>query len=116
MRNIFKTFKENKSLLEENKILKAQNEALMQFKESFDSYYRTISGVKFIPVSYDNQVILNSVLTLDEEYMHCPISICKERIADNLSKQLLPFIEFDLIDNYAYRSRDLIGKLIILTK
>ena len=54
MRNIFKTFKENKELLEENKILKAKNESLTQFRKNFDNYYRDISDTKVIKRRYNN--------------------------------------------------------------
>ena len=116
MRNIFKTFKENKKLLEQNKILKAQNESLIQFKKSFDDYYHKISGVKIIATQQRNQVVLNSILTLDSDGMHCPIDVCKRHIVGDISQQLLPFIEFDVVDNNPYQTKDLVGKLTILTK
>ena len=116
MRNIFKTFKENKVLLEENKKIKAQNEALMQFKESFDNYYRNISGTHIIPVNYDNRVVLNGTYTFDPYSMNYPVDMCKEHIARDMAKKLLQFIEFDVVDNRDYNTKDLVGRLVILTK
>lgn len=116
MRNIFKTFKENKRLSEENKILKAQYESLLEFKKNFDSYYHDISDVKIIERSYDNKVVLNGTLTLDTENSYCPTDICKERIVHEISRKLMPFVEFDVIDNEAYGTKDLIGRLFVLTR
>lgn len=116
MKNIFKTFKENKRLTEENKVLKAQYESLMEFKENFDRYYHDISDVRIIERSYDNRVVLNSSLALDMENSYCPTDICKERIVYEIAKKLMPFVEFDVVDNKAYGVKDLIGRLIVLTR
>ena len=116
MRNIFKTFKENERLSEENKILKAQYESLMEFKKNFDKYYHDISDVRIIERSYNNKIVLNSTLTLDIENSYCPTDICKERIVQEIAKKLMPFVEFDVVDNRAYGVKDLIGRLIVLTR
>lgn len=116
MRNIFKTFKENKVLLEENKRLKAQNEALMSFKGNFDNYYRNISGIKMIPVTYDNKIVLSGSYRLDDVSMHYPIAMIKEHIAKDMAKNILPLIEFDIVDNVDYGTRDFVGRIVILTK
>lgn len=116
MRNIFKTFKENKSLLEENKLLKAQNEALTEFRKNFDNYYHDISGVKVITRSYDNKVVLSGTFSLDREGAYCPTDMCKEDIAYKISRQLLPLIEYDVIDNKACGTKSIVGRLIVLTK
>ena len=116
MRNIFKTFKENGKLTEENKILKAQYESLMEFKSNFDRYYHDISDVRIIERSYDNKVILNGVFTLDMENSHCPTDVCKDYIVHEIAKKLMPFVEFDVVDNRAYGVKDLVGRLIVLTR
>ena len=116
MRNIFKTFKENERLIEENKILKVQYESLMEFKSNFDRYYHDISDVRVIERSYDNKVILNGVFTLDTENSYCPTDICKDHIVHEIAKKLMPFIEFDVVDNRAYGVKDLIGRLIVMTR
>ena len=116
MRNIFKTFKENKVLLEENKLLKAQNEALIEFRKSFDNYYHDISGVKVITKNYDNKVVLSGTFSLDREGAYYPTDMCKEDIARKISRQLLPFIEFDVVDNETYGTKDIIGRLVVLMK
>lgn len=116
MRNIFKTFKENERLTEENKILKAQYESLMDFKSNFNKYYHDISGTRVIERSYGNKVILNGVLTLDMENSYCPTDICKEHIVHDIAKKLMPYVEFDVVDNKAYGVKDLIGRLIVLTR
>lgn len=116
MFDVFKIYKRNKELLEENKILKEQNEALMQFKKSFDNYYNDISGTKFIIKQDRNIVTLNGVCTLDKEFMHFPTEECKMFIVEKISEQLMPFIEFDFVDNHVYRTKDIIGRLRILEK
>jgi hypothetical protein len=116
MRNIFKTFKENKRLEEENKRLKAQNEALTEFRKSFDNYYNNISGVKVITRNYDKQVVINASYSLDRGGMCCPVDVCKEDIARKMSRELLPLIEFDIVDNRAYGIKDIVGRLIVLMR
>ena len=116
MRNIFKTFKENQKLLEENKILKAQNEALVEFRKSFDNYYKDISGVKFITKNYDKHLTLQASVSMDRENMYCPTDICKERIARELAQQLMPVIEYDVADNRAYGTKEIVGRLTVLTR
>lgn len=121
MRNIFKTFKENKILLEENKLLKAQNEALTEFRKSFEDYYNDISGVKVIEKTYKNNVVLSSTITLDENINHMPVDRCKEDIVYRLSRQLMPYVEFDIVDNKFCDNRprgtkDMIGRLRVLTR
>lgn len=116
MRNIFKTFKENKNLLQENELLKAQNKALMEFRKNFDNYYHAISGAKVMTRSYDNKAILSGTVSLDREGLYWPTDVCKEDIAHKISRQLLPFIEYDVIDNEAYGTKSIVGRLIVLTK
>ena len=116
MRNIFKTFKENKSLLEENKLLKAQNEALTEFRKSFDSYYNDVSGARVIARNYDNKMVLSGSFSLDRNGMYYPIDVCKEKIVSQISRQLLPLVEFDIIDNEPYGIKDIVGRLTILMK
>ena len=116
MRNIFKTFKENQKLLEENKILKAQNEALAEFRKGFDDYYKDVSGVKFITRNYDKHLTLQAAVSMDRENMYCPTDICKERIARELAQQLIPVIEYDVADNRAYGTKDIVGRLTVLMK
>lgn len=113
---MFNIFKEIKQLREENIKLKAQNEALMQFKGSFDNYYNDISGTKFIIKQDRNLVTLNGICTLDREYMHYPADECKMLIAEKISEQLIPFIEFDFVDNYAYETKDIVGRLRVLER
>lgn len=116
MRNIFKTFKENQKLLEENKILRAQNEALTEFRKNFDSYYKDVSGVKFITRNYDKHLTLQASVSMDRENMCCPTDICKERIARELAQQLMPVIEYDVADNRAYGTKDIVGRLTVFVK
>lgn len=116
MRNIFKVFKENKSLLEENRLLKAQNDALTEFRKSFDNYYHDISGVRVIIRNYDKNIVLNGTFSLDRYGMYNPTDVCKEKIVNQISRQLLPFVEFDVVDNELYGTKDIVGRLIILTK
>lgn len=116
MKNIFKTFKENESLIAENKLLKAQNEALTAFRKSFDSYYNDISGVRVITRTRDKQIALSGTFSINNATIHCPVEICKEKIARQISEQLLPLIEFDVVDNHAYGTKDITGRLVVLMK
>lgn len=116
MKNIFKIFKENKKLSEENKLLKVQNDALTEFRKSFDNYYNDISGVRVIIRNYDKKMVLSGTFSLDRDGMYCPIDACKEDIVRKISRQLLPFIEFDVVDNEPYGTKDIIGRLTILMK
>ena len=116
MRNIFKTFKENKRLIEENKILKAQNEALTEFRKGFDKFYNDIADVKVITRTYDKKLVLSGTFSLDRDTMYCPTDRCKEYIADHIAKQLVPLIEYDVVDNRAYGTKDMVGRLTILMK
>lgn len=116
MKNIFKVFKENKALLEENKILKAQNEALTEFRKSFDKYYNDVSSVPVITKTYDKNVVLTGVFSLDECNIDYPMDLCKQEIVRKMSEKLLPFIEFDIVDNKSYGTKDIRGKVIVLTK
>jgi hypothetical protein len=116
MRNIFKTFKENKRLEEENKLLKAQNEALTEFRKSFDNYYNNISCVKVITRNYDKQVVIKASHSLDRDSMYCPVDVCKEDIARKMARELLPLIEFDIVDNKAYGIKEIVGRLIVMTR
>lgn len=116
MRNIFKTFKENERLSEENKILKAQYESLMDFKKSFDNYYHKLSDIKVIEKTYDNKMVVTGVCTFDLEGMHTPVDMCKERVAREITRKIMPFIEFDVVDNRAYGTKDLVGRVFVVTK
>lgn len=116
MRNIFKTFKENKSLLEENKLLKAQNEALTEFRKSFDNYYNDISGARVITRNYNKKMVLSGSFSIDRNGLYCPTDVCKEKIVNQISKQILPLVEFDVVDNEPYGVKDIVGRLTILTK
>lgn len=116
MKNIFKVFKENKKLSEENKLLKLQNDALTEFRKSFDNYYADISGVKVITKNYDKQIVLSGTFSLDRDGMYYPSDMLKEDIARKISKQLVPLMEFDVIDNEIDMTKDIIGRLIVLTK
>lgn len=116
MRNIFKTFKENKALLEENKLLKAQNEALAEFRKSFDNYYNDVSGVRVITRNYDKKMVLSGSFSLDRDGLYCPTDVCKEKIISQISRQLLPLVEFDVVDNEPYGTKDIIGRLTIMMK
>ena len=116
MRNIFKTFKENERLLEENKLLKAQNDALAEFRKKFDNYYNDISGVRVITRNYDKKLVLTGSYSLDQNGMYCPTDVCKEYIVREISKQLLPLIEYDVTDNEAYGTKNIVGRLTVLMK
>lgn len=116
MKNIFKIFKENKILLEENKLLKAQNEALTEFRKSFDNYYNDISGARVIIRNYDKKMVLSGSLSIDRNGLYCPTDVCKEKIVNQISRQLLPLIEFDVVDNEFYGTKDIVGRLTILMK
>lgn len=54
------------------------------------------------------------VLNVDD--IHYPTDVCKERIAKELTKQLLPLIEYDIVDNDSYGTRDIVGTLTVLMK
>ena len=114
MKNIFKTFKENEKLIEENKILKAQNEALAQFRKSFEAYYREVSGVKIITRNYDNIVTLNATCILGEMGAYYPVEEFKRKIIYDISKQLEPFVEYDMVDGPC--GKEFMGRLIVVTK
>ena len=116
MKNIFKTFKENKKLLEENKLLKAQNEALTEFRKNFDNYYTDISGIKIIHRDYDKQLMLNATFSLNNETLYCPIDMCKEEIVKKITRQILPLVEVEVVDNPVHMTKDIIGRLIVLKK
>lgn len=116
MKKIFKAFKENKRLLEENKLLKAQNEALAEFRKSFDNYYNNISGVRVITKNYDKNIVLSASFSLDRDGLYYPTDMYKEKIASQISKQLLPLVEFDIVDNESYGTKDIVGRLIVMTK
>lgn len=116
MRNIFKAFKENKRLLEENKLLKAQNEALAEFRKSFDNYYNDISGVRVITKNYDKNIVLSASFSLDRDGLYYPTDMYKEKIVSQISKQLLPLVEFDIVDNESFGTKDIVGRLIFMTK
>lgn len=116
MKNIFKVFKENKRLTEENRILKAQNDALQEFRKNFDNYYNDVSCTRVITRQYDKKMVLSGSFSLDRNGMYCPIDVCKEHITRDISRQLLPVIEFDVIDNEAYGTKDIVGRLTVFTK
>ena len=96
--------------------LKAQNEALMNFKKSFEAYYNDISGVRTIFKQERNIVTLTGIHMFSRGGMSYPVEECKKLIAEHISEQLLPFIEFDLVDNFAYDSKDFVGRLQIVQK
>ena len=105
-----------KRLIEENKILKAQNESLMQFKKNFDNFYHDISSSIIIERKYSDQVVLNGIYTIDHENLDCPIDMCKEYIVRDMSRKLMSYVEFDIVDNEAYGTKDLIGRLFVMTR
>lgn len=115
MRNIFKTFKENKTLSEENHTLKAQIETLNEFKKNFDDYYHSISSHKIVEKRYANTIVLGGAFMFDNiEDMCCSADYCKQRVVDEIVKQLEPYIEFDLVDNRAYGTKTLKGQLTVV--
>ena len=116
MRNIFRTFKENQRLIEENKILKAQNDSLTEFRKGFDKFYNDIAGTKVFTRTYDKHLTLQASVSMDRENLYCPTDICKERIMRELSRQLMPVIEYDVVDNRAYGTKDIVGRLTVLMK
>lgn len=131
MRNIFRIFKENKRLIEErenlleengqlseeNKILQTQNEALMQFKTNFDNFYNSISQPLIIHEEHHDIITLNSAFDfIDPNDYHYPIERCKEDVVRKMCRQLESYIEFDIVDNQAYGTKSLVGKLSVLKK
>lgn len=111
MKNIFK---ENKRLSEENKTLKAQLEALNQFKTTFDKFYHEISGPKIFTKNDNKNIILKGSFMFDERTLHMPIEECKRRVSYDISKHINPLIEFDVIDG-PY-NKELVGTLTVVTK
>lgn len=112
MRNIFKTFKENKRLLEENaklseenKVLKVRNEALLEFKSKIDYY-----------ISMSNVIPLRSKCILDRDRLNYPTEYYKMQLAKEISKLIIPHIEFDIEDNNEFGTKNLIGTLSILKR
>lgn len=131
MRNIFRIFKEYKSLieekenlleeneelLEENRILQAQNKALMQFKTNFDNFYNSISQPLIIREERHDIITLSSAFDfIDPNDYHCPIERCKEDVVRKIYRQLESYIDFDIVDNHAYGTKSLVGKLSIVKK
>ena len=114
MRNIFKTFKENKKLLEENRVLSSQITALTEFKKSFDDYYQSISSHRIIEKRYGNTVVVSGALKLDDLSMHCPQDECKRRVVNEIAQQLEPYVEFDLVDDRYYGTKTYVGRLMVL--
>ena len=115
MKNIFK---ENKRLLEENKILRAQNEALEKFRVSFDNYYHEVSRPKTIIRNYDNKVVLNGSIRVDATRDCWPVKEYKHMVVNDISKQLESLIEFDIVDSpWGYGpGYELVGRLVVITK
>lgn len=121
MLNIFKTFKENKELLteneklkKENEKLKNQNEALMQFKGNFDNYYHDISAFKIITRDNSEAVTLRGIYNINDKTLHYPSEEYKETIAERLLGQLIPFFKFDIVDNRAYGTKDMVGTITVV--
>lgn len=138
MRNIFRIFKEHKSLIEENKILVEENErlieendvlivenkileakyeSLMQFKTNFDNFYNSISKPMVIHEERYNIITLNSAFDfIDPNDYRYPIERCKEEVVRKMCRQLESYIDFDIVDNQAYGTKSLVGKLSIVKK
>lgn len=138
MKNIFKVFKENKNLIEENKILVEENErlieendvlivenkileakyeSLMQFKTNFDNYYNSISKPQIIEYNRDNLIMLSGHFDFhDDNDWRFPSDRCKEEVFRQMFRKLEPYIEFDIVDNQAYGTKSLVGKLSVLKK
>lgn len=95
MKNIFKIFKENQMLREENKLLQAKIEALNTFKENFDKFYHDVTSVHYVKIDRE-QVKLQS-LSLMEDFV--PAEYIKEHISRDFAKQLEPFIKYDIQDD-----------------
>lgn len=115
MRNIFKAFKENKTLSEENHTLKVQIEALNEFKKNFDDYYHSISSHRIIEKKYDKTIVLGGAFMFDNiDDMNCSADYCKKRVINEIVKQLEPYIEFDLVDNKTYGTKTLKGQLTVV--
>jgi hypothetical protein len=110
MKNIFKIFKENQALREENKLLQAQIEALSTFKENFDKFYHDVTNVHYVKIDR-KQVRLQS-LSLIEDCI--PTEYIKEHITMDFAKQLEPFIKYDLQDDYTSERKSLVAWIDIL--
>lgn len=107
-------FKKNKVLLEENRTLKAQIEALKEFRKGFDEYYHSISSHKIVEKRYNNVIVVRGAFNFDNiNTLHYPTDYCKKEIIDKIAQQLEPYVEFDVVDNNAYGTKTLVGKLMI---
>ena len=114
MRNIFKIFKENKELKEENKILTSKTEALTEFRKNFDKFYNSMSSYKIVERRYDNAIVLGGAFHFDNMGdIHYPTDECKRIVVQEIARQLEPYIEFDLVDNDCYGTKILRGKLTV---
>lgn len=127
MRNIFKTFKENKMLLNENARLKFQNEVLINQNENLIQFKEEINEtLRMFKENTDNRICKRDVVNIAElrgsfafndiNEIHCPIEQCKWYIAQDILKEIISYIEFDIVDNHEFNTKNLIGTLSVIKK
>lgn len=110
--NIFKTCKENKALKKQNEDLKLQIEALNNFKDSFKAFYNGVNSFKIVQ-STREAVNLKAVATHE---VGMPTEYIKDVIARDLVRQIKPFIEYDITEDFTRDGLHCISGTISINK
>lgn len=111
----FKVFKKNSELREENKLLKAKIEALVEFRRGFETFYHKISSFKTITNVQKDVIAVREAATIESRHVpSIPADELKYILVQNMAKQLLPLVEFDVCDNHVMDAKELVGTLYIV--
>lgn len=111
--SIFRVFKENKQLTQENRDLKLKLEALNSFKSSFVNFYNDLTSTRFFEKSSGEKIILTAATSVSIENLDVPMEVLEDTIVRDMAFKLKPFIQFELMDSPCLRGKELVGKVIV---
>ena len=116
----FKLSKKNKELLEEIKILKAQLDILKEYKDCFN-YFDNYKRLKGITTSVNNEkevITIRGKFQLNEDNFRCSPDRYKDIILMNMVKELIPFVELEVVDSFdcgSYKyDKTIVGKINVV--
>lgn len=116
----FKLSKKNKELLEEIKILKAQLDILKEYKGCFNYFdnYKRLKGITTLVNNEKEVITIRGKFQLNEDNFRCSPDRYKDIILMNMVKELIPFIELEVVDSFDYGSykydKTIVGKINVV--
>lgn len=116
----FKLSKKNKELLEEIKILKAQLDILQEYKDCFKYFdnYKRLKGITTLTNNEKEVITIKGKFQVNEDNFRYSSDRYKDIILMNMVKELIPFIELEVVDSFdcgSYKyNKTIVGKINVV--